>query len=73
MTKTIPAEVKIENDRTEKLRNRAKANDRPTRESACRPGIFPEQCIRNNHGHNFVFLPFDNYGCCKNCGAEVLT
>lgn len=53
------------------LRNRANEKDRPLFPKNCRSGINNKQCKDN--GCNFIFLPFDNYGCCTNCGAEVLT
>jgi len=55
------------------LRNRANANDRPLKVKDLREGgEAAKKCIQNG-GHQMVFLPKDNYGCCKKCGEETLT
>ena len=58
-----------------KIKNRALKEDRPLVAKNCRkveiknlPAMHP--CKK---GHDYRFLIKDNYGCCSNCGDEVLT
>lgn len=54
--------------------NRALSKDRPEKAAECRRNIHkPNDCPCKLHGCDFVFLPFDRYGCCTRCGDEILT
>jgi hypothetical protein len=59
-----------------KIINRAFASNRPIKASDCREAVIDKEdkCHPSQgFGHEFEFYPFDNYGCCKRCGTEVLT
>jgi len=55
------------------LRNRAMSKDRPNEPKACRAGSMAHAKRFCKQGHNWKYIPWDNYGCCDKCGCEVLT
>jgi hypothetical protein len=61
--------------KVKKVRNRAFTQDRPNKVAELR--IYePDKnspCHQSQMGHNYIFYPFDRYGCCDRCGSEILT
>lgn len=68
--KNLNSPEEVQNDL---LRNRYNAEDRPYRSKQLRDGIKSLAMIHCTKGYNVIFRPFDNYGCCKDCGYESLT
>jgi len=61
--------------KVKKIRNRAFTQDRPSKVIELR--IYEpdknDPCHPSQRGHNYVFYPFDRYGCCSVCSSEILT
>jgi len=64
----------------QRWKNRATLESRPTKAADCRTPHYPEAhvCLGTSSdmsarkGHNHVFLRGDRYGCCTQCGDEIL-
>lgn len=59
-----------------KSKNRALLKERPTRVEQLRTSDITNKkhpCNPANGGHDYRFLPFDNYGMCTKCKGEILT
>ena len=58
-----------------KIRSRALTKDRPTKVHELRvyEPTKNDICHLSRMGHDYRFLPFDNYAVCSRCGSEILT
>lgn len=58
-----------------KIKSRALSKDRPTKVEQLRvyEPTKKDPCFKENMGHDYRFLPFDNYAVCSRCGSEILT